>query len=170
MQFLETVSVGDIPYSCTIGTSIIIQPLKSLREPSDLSMSDLQDYLLLGLQLSYLPHFCQRQCEMKGQYYYDIDFTATAFQCKKPWHEHIPNTSEKNWLWKFITNDLFLPFIRGLLSPKTLKFRGLQKELGNCGLYYPCNTSMIGKAFFTYMSPLLMLFMSLTYTGPSYVP
>ncbi|XP_034711033.1 uncharacterized protein LOC117933666 [Vitis riparia] len=106
----DYVSVGDIPYSCTIGTSIIIQPLKSLREPSNLSMSDLQDYLLLGLQLSYLPQFCHRQCKMKGQYCYGIDFTATAFQCKTLWNERA-NPAEKNWLWKFITNDLFLPFI-----------------------------------------------------------
>ncbi|WKA07604.1 hypothetical protein VitviT2T_025406 [Vitis vinifera] len=63
----DYVSVGDIPYSCTIGTSIIIQPLKSLQEPSNLSMSDLQNYMLLGLQLSFLPLFCDRQCEMKGQ-------------------------------------------------------------------------------------------------------
>uniref|UniRef100_F6H6E5 Wall-associated receptor kinase galacturonan-binding domain-containing protein n=1 Tax=Vitis vinifera TaxID=29760 RepID=F6H6E5_VITVI len=105
----DYVSVGDIPYSCTIGTSII-QPLKSLPEPSNLSMSDLQNYMLLGLQLSFLPLFCHRQCEMKGQDCYDINFTATAFQCKKPWNEHIPNTSEKNWLWKFITINLLLPF------------------------------------------------------------
>ncbi|XP_034710670.1 uncharacterized protein LOC117933422 [Vitis riparia] len=104
----DYVSVGDIPYSCTIGTSIIIQPLKSLPEPSNLSMSDLQDYMLLGLQLSFLELVCNRQCEMKGQACSSTDFTASAFQCS---NEHIPNTTEKNWLWKFITNDLFLPFI-----------------------------------------------------------
>ncbi|KAL6320846.1 hypothetical protein AAG906_008846 [Vitis piasezkii] len=78
---------GDIPYSCTIGTSIIIQPLKSLPEPSNLSMSDLQDYMLLGLFLF--------------------------------------------WLWKFITNDLFLPLLVRT-SRCTL-----------IAIYYLCNTLMI---------------------------
>ncbi|CBI35567.3 unnamed protein product, partial [Vitis vinifera] len=97
---------------------------------------------------------------MKGQNCYEEQFIGNAsFTCYQS------ELTEKNWLWKFITNDLFLPFIRGLLSPNTLKFRGLREELGNCGLYYPCNTSMIGKAFFTYMSPLLILFISLTYIG-----
>ncbi|XP_010646768.1 LEAF RUST 10 DISEASE-RESISTANCE LOCUS RECEPTOR-LIKE PROTEIN KINASE-like 2.1 isoform X3 [Vitis vinifera] len=129
----EYVSVGDIPYSCTIGTSIIIQPLKSLPEPSNLSMSDLQDYMLLGLQLSFLPLFCERQCEMKGQVCSTISTDSTGnvgFGCHRSRNEHIPDTSEKNW---------------GLLYPKTLKFRGLQEELSHCNLYYPsCNPFMIG--------------------------
>ncbi|KAL6320805.1 hypothetical protein AAG906_008805 [Vitis piasezkii] len=169
----DYVLVGDIPYSCTIGTSIIIQPLKSLPEPSNLSMSDLQDYMLMGLQLSFLYHFCDRQCKMKGQACSIQIPLRLPFNAISHGTNIVPTLQRKIviWfnlagLWKFITNDLFLPFIMGLLSPKTLKFRGLQKELGNCGLYYPCNTSMIGKAFFTYMSPLLMLFMSLTYIGP----
>ncbi|RVW22883.1 Rust resistance kinase Lr10 [Vitis vinifera] len=122
----DYVSVGDIPYSCTIGTSIIIQSLKSLPEPSNLSMSDLQDYMLMGLQLSFLPLFCNRECEMKGQYCSYADSTEIAFQCEEPWNGHSPNTSGKNFwfnlagLWKFITNDLFLPFIR------------LQEEIRNC--------------------------------------
>ena len=39
----DDVSVGDIPHSCTIGTSMRIQLLKALLEPSNLSMLDLQD-------------------------------------------------------------------------------------------------------------------------------
>ncbi|WKA07536.1 hypothetical protein VitviT2T_025350 [Vitis vinifera] len=102
----DYVSVGDIPYSCTIGTSIIIQPLKSLREPSNLSMSDLQNYMLLGLQLSFLPHFCVRQCEMKGQVCSSEDSTAAAFQCENQ-NEHIPNTSEKNCEYKMPSYLIF---------------------------------------------------------------
>ncbi|KAJ9679772.1 hypothetical protein PVL29_021627 [Vitis rotundifolia] len=125
----DYVSVGDIPYSCTISTSIIIQPLKSLPEPSNLSMSDLQDYMLLGLQLSFVGLFCDRQCEMKGQFCSYTDFTGNAsFGCYQSRNEHVPDTSEKNW---------------GLLSPHTLKFRGLQEAICNCG-YYPCNTRLIG--------------------------
>ncbi|RVW87513.1 Leaf rust 10 disease resistance locus receptor-like protein kinase-like 2.4 [Vitis vinifera] len=128
----EYVSVGDIPYSCTIGTSIIIQPLKSLPEPSNLSMSDLQDYMLLGLQLSFLPLFCERQCEMKGQVCSTIstDSTGNVALDATDQGTNISRTLQRkikssilipNFL---ITNDLFLPFIRGLLYPKTLKFRG----------------------------------------------
>ena len=59
--------VGDIPNSCTVGTYMVIQPLKPLPNyPSNLSMSDLQDYLFQALQLLFL-RFCHRHCEMKGQ-------------------------------------------------------------------------------------------------------
>ena len=41
----------------------------------------------------------------------------------------------------------------------------LQHDLGDCDLYYlTCNLFMIGKStFFSYMSPILMLFMFFTY-------
>ncbi|KAJ9672446.1 hypothetical protein PVL29_025884 [Vitis rotundifolia] len=88
----DYVSVGAI-----IDTSIIIQPLKSLPEPSNPSMSDLQDYMLLGLQPSFLPLFCFRQCEMKGQYCSYTNFNGNVgFGCYQSRNEHIPDTSEKN--------------------------------------------------------------------------
>ena len=71
----EYVSVVDMPYSCTISTYMVIQPLKALPESSNLSMSDLQDYLLLGLQLS--------NAKWKGKFatiqlWMRIPFTATT--------------------------------------------------------------------------------------------
>ena len=91
------VFLGDIPYSCTIGTYMIIQPLKALPEPSNLSMSDLQDYLLLGLQLSFLSHFCDHQCEMEGLYCrYEHFFGNAGFKCQESRNEYSPDTSEKN--------------------------------------------------------------------------
>ena len=77
----EYVSVVDMPYSCTISTYMVIQPLKALPESSNLSMSDLQDYLLLGLQLSFLPLFCSSQRKMKGQICNCTAMDENTFQC-----------------------------------------------------------------------------------------
>ena len=62
------ISAGEIRHSCTVVTYMVIQQLKlypKLRKV--LSMADLHDYLLMGLQLLFLPHFCNRHCRMKGQ-------------------------------------------------------------------------------------------------------
>ena len=69
----DYVLVGDIPNSCTMSRYMVIQPLKELPKPSNLSMSDLQDLLIPGLRFSFMPFF---------QNYV--------------WNNHIPNTSEKN--------------------------------------------------------------------------
>ena len=53
----DYVSVEDIPNSCTISRYMVIQPLKELPKPSNLSMSDLQDYLLILLPISSLKLF-----------------------------------------------------------------------------------------------------------------
>ena len=67
------VLLRDIPYSCTIDTYMIIQPLKIISKPRNLSNSDLQDYLLSGLQLSFLGY------RMKGQFCHYKKWNA--FQC-----------------------------------------------------------------------------------------
>ncbi|KAL6311378.1 hypothetical protein AAG906_022969 [Vitis piasezkii] len=136
----DYLSVGDIPYSCTIGTSIVIEPLKSLPEPSNLSMSDLQIICFWGFSFhfaSLLPPPMRN--ERKDCYH--MNFTGNVgFECKS-WADLTGNTQRKI----FITINLLLPFFRGLLSPYTLKFRGLQEELSNCISYsYSCNTFMIG--------------------------
>ena len=90
----EYMSVDDIPNSCTMSRYMVIQPLKTLPKPSNLSMSDLQDYLLIsGLHLSFLRFFCNRQCTMKGQECVVVG--ENVFGCYE-WNNHIPNTSEKN--------------------------------------------------------------------------
>ena len=91
----EYVSVEDIPNSCTMSRYMAIQPLKELPKPSNLSMSDLQDYLLIpGLHLSFLPFFCTRQCTMKGQEC-ALGAGNVGFECYDSF-ELIPNASEKN--------------------------------------------------------------------------
>ena len=90
----DYVSVEDIPNSCTMSRYMVIQPLKALPKPSYLSMSDLQDYLLIpGLHLSFMPFFCNHLCTGKGRYCYLLE--GNDFECYK-WNNHIPNTSEKN--------------------------------------------------------------------------
>ena len=90
----DYVLVEDIPNSCTMSRYMVIQPLKTLPKPINLSMSDLQDYLLIpGLHLSFKPFFCNRQCTMKGQACSLGE--GNDFECYK-FFELIPNTSEKN--------------------------------------------------------------------------
>ena len=90
----DYVSVEDIPNSCTMSRYMVIQPLKALPKPSNLSMSDLQDYFLIpGLHLSFMPFFCNHLCTGKGRYCYLLE--GNDFECYK-WNNHIPNTSEKN--------------------------------------------------------------------------
>ena len=89
----DYVLLEDILNSCTMSRYMVIQSLTALPKPSNLSMSDLQDYLLIpGLHLSFLPFFCNRQCTMKGRYCI-LGEGNDDFQCH---NSCIPNTSEKN--------------------------------------------------------------------------
>ena len=91
----DYVLVEDIPNSCTMSRYMVIQPLKTLPKPINLSMSDLQDYLLIpGLHLSFLPFFCNHLCTGKGRQCI-LGEVNDDFECYK-WNNHIPNTSEKN--------------------------------------------------------------------------
>ncbi|KAL6321121.1 hypothetical protein AAG906_012893 [Vitis piasezkii] len=69
----DSLLVNDIKYSCTISRTIITQFLK----PGNLSMSDLQEILLQGLDISFLPFRCKSECHMKGPYC-DLDWTKNT--------------------------------------------------------------------------------------------
>ncbi|KAJ9679776.1 hypothetical protein PVL29_021631 [Vitis rotundifolia] len=74
----ESQEVGDIKYSCTISRTIITQFLK----PGHLSMSDLQEMLLLGLELSFLDFYCKSECLAKGLSCIDYgNYTAQCIKC-----------------------------------------------------------------------------------------
>ena len=89
------ISAGEIRYSCTVVTYMVIQQLKLYPKPRKvLSMADLHDYLLMGLHLSFLPHFCNRHCRMKGQICSAVEWNV--LQCYKTGNYHLPDTSEKN--------------------------------------------------------------------------
>ena len=72
----DSLLVNDIKYSCTISRTIITQFLK----PGNLSMSDLQEILLQGLDISFLPFRCKSECHVKGPYC-DLDWTKNTVKC-----------------------------------------------------------------------------------------
>ena len=74
----ESMKVGDIKYPCTISRTIITQFLK----PGNLSMSDMQEMLLLGLELSFLRFRCKSECEVKGLSC-DVNYGNYTVQCTK---------------------------------------------------------------------------------------
>ena len=73
----EYLRVTDIKYSCTISRTIITQSLK----PGNLSMSDLQEVLLLGVDLSLFNFRCKSECFAKGLDCV-VDFTIQCISMK----------------------------------------------------------------------------------------
>ena len=69
----DSLLVNDIKYSCTILSTIVTRSLK----PGNLSMSDLQEVLLLGLDLSFL----RLRCECFAEEYCDPDITKNTVKC-----------------------------------------------------------------------------------------
>ncbi|KAL6321098.1 hypothetical protein AAG906_012870 [Vitis piasezkii] len=72
----ESMGVGDIKYSCTILRTIATRFLK----PGNLSMSDLQEMLLLGVDLSFLRFRCKSKCVLKWPSC-DPDFAKNTVKC-----------------------------------------------------------------------------------------
>ncbi|RVW87546.1 Rust resistance kinase Lr10 [Vitis vinifera] len=70
--------VNDIKYSCTILSTITTQFLKS----GNLSMSDLLEVLLLGLDFSFLRFRCKNECDVKGLSC-DADITKNTVKCTR---------------------------------------------------------------------------------------
>ena len=59
--------VRDLPYSCTIGLTVVTGNFMAVSEPSNLLRSDLQEKLLMGLQISFLSSRCH-ECKVKGRW------------------------------------------------------------------------------------------------------
>ena len=59
--------VRDLPYSCTIGLTVVTGNFMAVSEPSNLLRSDLQKKLLMGLQISFLSSCCH-ECTAKGRW------------------------------------------------------------------------------------------------------
>ncbi|XP_034710499.1 rust resistance kinase Lr10-like [Vitis riparia] len=92
--------VRDLPYSCTIGMTVVTGNLKAVSEPSNLSSSDLQEKLLMGLQLSFLSFRCH-ECKVKGRWCMP-NFSNNTIQC----HDH----DGRNWLNKL--KNVLVPLIQ----------------------------------------------------------
>ncbi|RVW27662.1 hypothetical protein CK203_104988 [Vitis vinifera] len=92
--------VRDLSYSCTIGMTVVTGNFKAASEPSNLSCSDLQEKLLMGLQLSFLS-FCCHECEVKGRWCIP-NFSKNTIQC--------PDDDERKWLGlNNLINDVLVP-------------------------------------------------------------
>lgn len=74
--------VSDLPYSCTFGTTVITGKLQAVSEPPIRSMSDVQQSLLMGVELSFLRFRCS-ECA-KGLLCY-ANISNNTIQCFT-WH------------------------------------------------------------------------------------
>ena len=77
----DSKEVGDLPYSCTFGATILTGKFQTVSEPPRRSMSDLQESLITGLEVSFLRSRCS-ECHVEG-----LDclsnFTDNTIQCYK---------------------------------------------------------------------------------------
>lgn len=70
----------DVPYSCAIGTTLFYRSA-AVSQPRNRSMSDLQDELLMGVELSFLHYRCSRECNVQGRYCH-LNYIHSTLQCK----------------------------------------------------------------------------------------
>ncbi|XP_034710501.1 rust resistance kinase Lr10-like [Vitis riparia] len=91
--------VRDLPYSCTIGFTVVTGNFMAVSEPSNLLRSDLQEKLLMGLQLSFLRSRCH-ECEANGRWCMP-NFSNNNIQCL--------DDDGRNWLNKL--KNVLMPVI-----------------------------------------------------------
>lgn len=132
----KSLEAGLIRESCTIALTFVAQS-----ELSSYSISDLQEKLLMGIELSFLHRLCITECSVKGLAC-DVDYNNNTIRCYRSRKCLYGGTwcSDTNWFRKYL-----YPFFGFLLDPTTLPFKALKEELGNyCAYNYYCNISMIG--------------------------
>ncbi|KAL6321099.1 hypothetical protein AAG906_012871 [Vitis piasezkii] len=123
--------VGDIKYSCTIGMTISTRPLKEVSsEPRNQSMSELQEELLVGLEISFLQYRCSSECHMEGQTCYR-NFIKNTIKCVSDrgcwdWSRCLKPT----WLRKFLFDFLF-PLINAIFSVEPSQIFSVRDLLNN---------------------------------------
>ena len=67
--------VGDIKYSCTIGMTIFTQPFKEVS-----SMSELQEELVAGVEISFLQYRCSSECNKENHSCYK-NYDKSTIHC-----------------------------------------------------------------------------------------
>ncbi|KAJ9679631.1 hypothetical protein PVL29_021530 [Vitis rotundifolia] len=93
----------DIQSSCTMGTTVVTGKFKAVSEPrKSTSMSDLQEILLMGLELSFLYFRCGK-CK-GGLNVCEPNFNDSSIIC------HKYGTGGRNWLRK-LKDDVLVPMI-----------------------------------------------------------
>ncbi|WKA07408.1 hypothetical protein VitviT2T_025239 [Vitis vinifera] len=104
----------DIQSSCTLGTTVVTGKFEAVSEPrKSTSMSDLQEILLMGLELSFLYFRCGK-CK-GGLSFCEPNFKDSSIICDEYW------TDGRNWLSK-LKDDVLIPMIN---------FFSLRKYLNN---------------------------------------
>ncbi|WKA07195.1 hypothetical protein VitviT2T_025051 [Vitis vinifera] len=111
----------DIPDSCILDGNIVTQS-KAVAEGRHLSMSDLQEELLMGFELSFLYSICAIECEVKGLSC-DLNFTSNTFKCH--------HSSAVEWIWKILTILINIPIVLYAYTwyPENFKISGLEEAL-----------------------------------------
>ncbi|CBI22589.3 unnamed protein product, partial [Vitis vinifera] len=93
----------DIQSSCTLGTTVVTGKFEAVSEPrKSTSMSDLQEILLMGLELSFLYFRCGK-CK-GGLSFCEPNFKDSSIICDEYW------TDGRNWLSK-LKDDVLIPMI-----------------------------------------------------------
>ena len=67
--------MGDIKYSCTIGMTIFTKPFKDVS-----SMSELQEELLAGVEISFSQYRCSSECNKENHSCYK-NYDKSTINC-----------------------------------------------------------------------------------------
>ncbi|RVW87572.1 Rust resistance kinase Lr10 [Vitis vinifera] len=124
----ESVQAGLIRDSCTIALTFVAQS-----ELSSYSISDLQEKLLTGIDLSFLHRLCITECSVKGLAC-DVDFNNNTIRCYRSRKCLYPGTWcwDTNWFRKYL-----YPFFGFLLDPTTLPFKVVFMSLTAVHIFDP---------------------------------
>ena len=79
----DSMQVSDIPYSCTMGVTMVTRLVKARSDHSNHSMSNLQEELLRGVEISFLPFRCE-ECGRNEQCVQN--FNENTIKCEEAVH------------------------------------------------------------------------------------
>lgn len=99
----DSMQVSDIPYSCTMGVTIVTRLLKAHSDHSNRSMANLQEELLRGVEISFLPSRC-KECDV-NETRCSTDFAKNTIQCKLYSYDDEKPTRNGNNYSKILLNE-----------------------------------------------------------------
>lgn len=110
----DSMQVSDIPYSCTMGVTIVTRLLKAHSDHSNRSMANLQEELLRGVEISFLPFRC-KECDVNETQCCNPDFAKNTIQCETcDYGYEIPTRNGKNYS-KILLNEYNIDLLRVLM-------------------------------------------------------
>lgn len=100
----DSMQVSDIPYSCTMGVTIVTRLLKAHSAHSNRSMANLQEELLRGVEISFLSFRC-KECYV-NETQCSPDFAKNTIQCESYMYvdDEKPTRNGKNYS-KILLNE-----------------------------------------------------------------